>query len=292
GFAARHGWWLVAATWLVDVTLEASVPKLPARSHRPKQQLGQSYLSDPNTVAKIVRSFEKAVHERGGSSTSAVLELGPGLGALTQLLVSSFPRMVAVEVDPRAVEILRKDLPKLEVRLQNMLKLNYSELLLEMGGPCFVVGNLPYSITTEALLSLVLSPRSIRFAQVMVQKEAAERMVAPVGSKDYSVLSVMLQAFARLRQLYLVPPTAFYPQPKVVSAVVELDFDHPTTEVDVGVLLDVVKESFRQRKRALRHSLKGYLQKRRLLLPLSWAKLRAEQLSPSDFIELTKQVCR
>eukprot|EP00913_Durusdinium_trenchii_P004495 g4174.t1 len=134
----------------------------------------------------------------------------------------------------------------------------------------------------------VLSPRSIRFAQVMVQKEAAERMVAPVGSKDYSVLSVMLQAFARLRQLYLVPPTAFYPQPKVVSAVVELDFDHPTTEVDVGVLLDVVKESFRQRKRALRHSLKGYLQKRRLLLPLSWAKLRAEQLSPSDFIELTK----
>ncbi|CAK9024177.1 unnamed protein product [Durusdinium trenchii] len=247
GFAARHGWWLVAATWLVDVTLEASVPKLPARSHRPKQQLGQSYLSDPNTVAKIVRSFEKAVHERGGSSTSAVLELGPGLGALTQLLVSSFPRMVSLK---RAHEI-------------SILILSCHMDVCKGSG----AGAPPEHVETELFGTSpgVLSPRSIRFAQVMVQKEAAERMVAPVGSKDYSVLSVMLQAFARLRQLYLVPPTAFYPQPKVVSAVVELDFDHPTTEVDVGVLLDVVKESFRQRKRALRHSLKGYLQKRRLL---------------------------
>eukprot|EP00438_Fugacium_kawagutii_P004858 Skav221079 [mRNA] locus=scaffold3118:484374:484757:- [translate_table: standard] len=127
----------------------------------------------------------------------------------------------------------------------------------------------------------------------MVQREAADRMVAPVGSKDYSVLSVMLQAFAQVRQLYLVPPTAFYPQPKVVSSVVELDFlPSEASGVNVETLLEVVKESFRQRKRALKHSLKSYTQKRRLPLPSQWAKLRAEQISPSDFLKLTKLMSR
>jgi len=155
-----------------------------------------------------------------------------------------------------------------------------------------VVANLPYSITTDALISLVKHPGAIRYAQVMVQREAAERIVATVGSKDYSVLSVMLQAFCHVKQLYLVPPTAFYPPPKVVSSIVELDFKENSENIDVKTLLDVVKESFRQRKRALKHSLKAYLQQRRLPLPLPWAKLRAEQVSPSDFLQLSKLMSR
>ena len=160
--------------------------------------------------------------------------------------------------------------------------------------PLFVVGNLPYSITTDALISLVKYPGAIRYAQVMVQREAADRMVAAVGSKDYSVLSVMLQAYTKVRQLYLVPPTAFYPQPKVISSVVELDFLDASklSAVNVETLLGVCKESFRQRKRALKHSLKAYTQKRRLPLPPRFAKLRAEQLTPSDFLELARSMSR
>ena len=166
---------------------------------------------------------------------------------------------------------------------------------LQMGSaPLFVVGNLPYSITTDALISLVKYPGAIRYAQVMVQKEAADRMAAAVGSKDYSVLSVMLQAYTKVRQLYLVPPTAFYPQPKVISSVVELDFldASKASAVHVETLLEVCKESFRQRKRVLKHSLKAYTQKRRLPLPLRFAKLRAEQLTPSDFLELAMSMSR
>ena len=166
---------------------------------------------------------------------------------------------------------------------------------LQMGSaPLFVVGNLPYSITTDALISLVKYPGAIRYAQVMVQKEAADRMAAAVGSKDYSVLSVMLQAYTKVRQLYLVPPTAFYPQPKAISSVVELDFldASKASAVNVETLLEVCKESFRQRKRVLKHSLKAYTQKRRLPLPLRFAKLRAEQLTPSDFLELAMSMSR
>eukprot|EP00434_Breviolum_minutum_P010958 symbB.v1.2.009664.t1/scaffold593.1/size185935/15 len=267
----------------------ASVPKLPSGSHRPKQQLGQSYLTDPNTINKIVESFHEAcklrMEEMGpatASNTASVLELGPGLGALTRFLAELFPasKLLAVDIDPRAVERLRTDMPELQVRLQDLLTLNHSEVKLQMGSaPLFVVANLPYSITTDALISLVKHPGAIRYAQVMVQREAAERIVATVGSKDYSVLSVMLQAFCHVKQLYLVPPTAFYPPPKVVSSIVELDFKENSENIDVKTLLEVVKESFRQRKRALKHSLKAYLQQRRLPLPLPWSKLRAEQVN-------------
>ncbi|CAJ1372819.1 unnamed protein product [Effrenium voratum] len=272
----------------------AAAPKLPKSSHRPKQELGQSpleaswrcYLSDPNTIEKIFRSF------RSGAASNAVVELGPGLGALTRLLAAEFPTMVAVEVDSRAVEALARDLPKLRVRHQDLLQLDHREMRQELGDRLSVVANLPYSITTEALLSLVRSPRAVRYALVMVQKEAAERIVAAEGSKDYGPLSVMLQLFTRPRQLYLVPATAFYPQPKVTSAMVELDFlaEEEMPEVDSAMLLEVVKECFRQRKRALRHSLKAYLQQRRLALPARWAKLRAERLKPGEFLELARQL--
>lgn len=274
----------------------ASVPKLPPGSHRPKQQLGQSYLTDPNTIAKIVGSFQEACELRTESNCLSVLELGPGLGALTRSLAELYPtNLLAVDVDPRAVAVLQKDLPNLKVRLQDLLTLNHAEVKLQMGSaPLFVVGNLPYSITTDALISLVKYPGAIRYAQVMVQKEAADRMAAAVGSKDYSVLSVMLQAYTKVRQLYLVPPTAFYPQPKVISSVVELDFldASKASAVHVETLLEVCKESFRQRKRVLKHSLKAYTQKRRLPLPLRFAKLRAEQLTPSDFLELAMSMSR
>jgi len=285
----------LAAASVVSPTLLAGVaPKLPAGTHRPRQDLGQSYLSDPNTASKIVSTFQAGSAERfgkdavGGLVTPPVVELGPGLGALTNNLAPHFPGMVAVEIDSRAVEVLRRNLPQLEVLQQDLLQLNHSELATRMGGRLHVVGNLPYSITTDALLSLVSSPGALRYAVVMVQREAAARMIAPPGSKDYGPLSAMLQNFARLKQLFLVPPTAFYPPPKVTSAVVELDFydADKLPQVKYDLLLEVVKLCFRQRKRALKHSLKMLFEQRRAALPPRWGKRRAEQLVPADFVEL------
>ncbi|CAE8717627.1 unnamed protein product, partial [Polarella glacialis] len=202
--------------------------------------------------------------------------------------------MMAVEIDARSVDKLRGDLPKLQVLHQDLLQLNHSELAKRMGGQLHVVGNLPYCITSEALLSLVSCPGALRYALVMVQKEAAQRVVAPPGSKDYGPLSAVLQLFARPRQLFSVPPTAFYPPPKVVSAIVELDFlaveDLP--KVPPEQLLEVIKAAFRQRKRALKHSLAELFQERRrgAVLPPRWASLRAETLCPGDFVELTRFV--
>ena len=118
----------------------ASVPKLPSGSHRPKQQLGQSYLTDPNTINKIVESFHEALKLRTEemeveSNTASVLELGPGLGALTRFLAELFPtsKLLAVDIDPRAVQRLQKDMPELQVRFQDLLTLNHSEVKLQMG---------------------------------------------------------------------------------------------------------------------------------------------------------------
>lgn len=269
-------------------------PKLPKGAHRPKQELGQSYLSDPNTAAKIVSTFSEGAAARCEGDYPRVVELGPGLGALTRSLVAQFPRMLAVDVDPRAVNVLRQDLPSLQVWQEDLLKLDHADLARKMGGRLSVIGNLPYSITTDALLSLVASPGALRYAVVMIQKEAAERVVASPGSKDYSPLSVMLQIYARPRMRYSVPRTAFYPKPKVTSAIVEFDFPalEELPEVSAESLLEIVKTSFCQRKKTLKHSLKSYVQERRMALPLQWSKLRAEQLSPEQFVALARQLAR
>eukprot|EP00933_Yihiella_yeosuensis_P041729 TRINITY_DN36130_c0_g1_i1.p1 TRINITY_DN36130_c0_g1~~TRINITY_DN36130_c0_g1_i1.p1 ORF type:complete len:335 (+),score=52.70 TRINITY_DN36130_c0_g1_i1:103-1107(+) len=272
--------------------------KLPAGVHRPRQELGQSYLSDPNTAVKIAEAFNSASLARftgeGGRTIPPVVELGPGLGALTRNLVTKYPYMMAVEIDGRAVGILRRDLPQTVQVLQgDMLEVSYPELASKLGGQLHVVGNLPYSITTKALLSLVATPEAIRHAVVMVQKEAAERIWAPPGSNSYGVLSVMMQAFTKARRLFNVAPTCFYPPPKVTSTVLELDFfpaEEEQPKVSSSELLETVQACFAQRKRVLRQSLKTFLSKRCAALPPRWAKVRAEQMRPSDFVELHRDI--
>ena len=271
---------------------------LPTEQFRPKQSLGQNYLSDQNYVNKICNALvdESADGER-------VVELGPGTGALSRTLVRRFPKMTAVEIDGRAVEFLGEKLPDLKVLHSDVLQIDYAMLSDALGGPLSIIGNLPYHITSQILFCIadaVLggeegSAPPVSRAVVTMQYEVAERIVSPTKSKDYGILSVVFQLLCRPKINFKIPPTVFYPAPKVNSALVTLDFTAPgcgleqLDGIDAEDLKDVLRASFQQRRKMLRQSLKKLVDKD-VGLPEEWATKRPEQLQPREFVELVKLV--
>jgi len=282
----------------------------PALRIRPKQSLGQNFLRDEAVAAAIVRSFAAAVRacrpagddgEDGGGVH--VVELGAGTGALTRRLVDLFPAMTAVEIDGRAVAALRAGLPGLRVVQADVLALDWAASVASLaatpagGGvrrPLAVVGNLPYNIVSQILLSLLETRADVvATATVMVQKEVADRLVAPPRCKAYGILSVVAQLYAAPTVLFGVPPSAFYPVPDVQSAMVRLDVRAEPVGV-AGVVHDrsavrrVVRAAFQQRRKTLRNSLKGLTGG----APLGerWASRRPEELSPPEFVELAAEL--
>ncbi|KAJ8607125.1 hypothetical protein CTAYLR_009162 [Chrysophaeum taylorii] len=261
-------------------------PTLPAGKFRPKQSLGQNYLADQNIAVKITKALEDA--SEGGHR---VVELGPGLGALTRLLVEEYPEMLAVEIDQRAVDLLRERHEELSVIRSDVLEIDYTklrELRARDGGRLSVIGNLPYYITSQILFALADHHDSVRRAVVTMQWEVAQRVVAAPRTKDYGILSVVFQLYSNARIAFKIPPTAFYPKPKVDSALVVVDFpvDRPRFPVDPRKLRTVVTTAFRQRRKMLRQSLKSILPPD-FKLPDNWSTKRPEELKPRDFLELT-----
>ncbi len=226
-----------------------------------------------------------------------VVELGPGPGALTRVLHRRYPEMLCVEIDPRAVALLNAAMPELTVVLSDVLQVDWTALAELRGGPLSVIGNLPYHITSQILFGLLDSHRAVRQAVVTMQLEVAQRLIAAPRCKDYGILSVLFQLYTRPRINFKLPPTVFYPQPKVTSALVTLDFLQEAPEGGGGPLLGVepadlkqlLSLSFQQRRKMLRQSLKGLLAQRGLP-PLSdeWATRRPEELEPHEFVELTR----
>ena len=243
----------------------------------PKQSLGQNFLRDPNTIRRIA----DAVRAPEGAP---VVEIGPGTGALTGELLARHPGLVALEVDDRAVAHLRERLPALDVRRQDVLEVDWPALAAERGGPLYVVGNLPYYITSPILFGLVDQRAVVAEAVVMMQREVAERLVAVPRTKAYGILSVVLQRYADVKLLFKVPPTVFFPRPAVDSAVVRLAFrpDAPGASPFEDRLRGVVRAAFNQRRKMLRGALSAYGP-----VPEPWATQRAEELTPDDFAALT-----
>ena len=247
---------------------------------RPKKRLGQHFLTDANIIGKIVDAV-------GAPAGAPVVEIGPGEGALTGPLLARYPGLTAVEVDAEAVAHLRARFPDLRVRHADVLDLDWGALAAEAGGPLYVVGNLPYYITSPILFGLVDARPSVRRAVVMMQREVAERIVAAPGSKAYGVLSVQLQLFARPALLFRVSRHVFRPKPEVESAVVALDFDIEEPEgVDSAALRRVVRTAFGQRRKMLRNSLAALGAPRPL--PEAFAARRPEALAPAEFVVLTR----
>ena len=249
-------------------------------SVRPKKRLGQHFLTDPNTVRRIAEAVDAPTDGR-------VVEIGPGEGALTGALLDRYPDLVALEVDPEAVAHLGARFPGLDVREGDVLDADWTALA--EGRPLWVVGNLPYYITSPILFALLDARAHVARAVVMVQKEVADRLGAPPGSKTYGTLSVYFALFAEARVLFDVSRHCFRPKPAVESAVVALDFGAASgPDVPFAALQRVVRAAFGQRRKMLRNSLATVAQAAGTEVPDWAATRRPEAVSPDDFVRLAR----
>ena len=218
---------------------------------RMNKKLGQNFLIDEHVVNSIVEAA-------GIKPGDAVLEIGPGIGTLTQGLAEAGANVTAVEIDRRLIEVLSKTLEGYEgvgVVYGNILK---GEVEKEMGEENYkVVANLPYYITTPIIMGLLESKMPIDVLVTMVQKEVAQRMVATPGTKDYGSLSVAGQYYTKAEIVFIVEPDSFIPAPKVDSAVIRCTrLEEPPVQVNEKVFFRVVKAAFAQRRKTLSNTLK------------------------------------
>lgn len=255
---------------------------------RADKKLGQNFLIDENVVRQIVEAAEL-------SEADTVLEVGPGIGTLTQGLAESKAKVVAVELDTRLLPVLATTLEgydNVRVVHGDILKVNIME---EIGAPEFkVCANLPYYITTPIIFALLEKRLPMERLVAMVQKEVAERMAAQPGGKEYGALSVAIQYYTEPEIAFIVPPTSFIPAPAVDSAVIVCKRrSKPPVEVcDEALFFRVVKAAFSLRRKMLSNSLKnmgikGEQVAKWLELAGVDGKRRAETLSLEDFAKLT-----
>ncbi|MBW7901094.1 MAG: 16S rRNA (adenine(1518)-N(6)/adenine(1519)-N(6))-dimethyltransferase RsmA [Rhodocyclaceae bacterium] len=247
--------------------------------HVPRKRFGQNFLVDAQIVADIVGAVAPARGDR-------LVEIGPGLGALTEPLLERVDHLHVVEIDRDIVARLKKRHPpeRLTIHEGDALAFDFASL----GDDLRIVGNLPYNISTPLLFHLAGYAERVRDMHFMLQKEVVERMVAEPGDGERGRLSVMLQYRFWLEWLIDVPPTAFDPPPKVDSAVVRMIPRDPAdlAAVDEALLGKVVAAAFAQRRKMLRNNLKG------LLDDAAWTALaidptrRAEDLSVDDYVRI------
>lgn len=219
-----------------------------------KKKFGQNFLIDSHVLEGIVEAA-------GVTDEDLVLEIGPGIGSLTQYLAEAAGKVVAVEIDKTLLPVLADTLSEYDnvtVINQDILKVDLDEIVSENGGrPIKVVANLPYYITTPIIMKLFESRARIESITVMVQKEVADRMAAGPGGKDYGSLSLAVGYYAKAVTVMDVPPSSFIPQPNVGSAVVNLSrYAEPRVKVqDEKRLFEMVRTAFNQRRKTLSNSL-------------------------------------
>lgn len=220
-----------------------------------QKKYGQNFLIDENIVAKIVR-------EAGVTKDDFVLEIGPGIGTMTQLLCENAKEVAAVEIDKKLIPILEETLSEYEnvtIINEDILKVDIAALAVEKNGgrPIKVVANLPYYITTPIIMGLFESHVPIESITVMVQKEVADRMQTGPGSKDYGALSLAVQYYAKPEIVMNVPPECFMPRPGVGSAVIRLvkHAVNPVAVKDEALMFKLIRASFNQRRKTLANGL-------------------------------------
>lgn len=263
-----------------------------------KKNFGQNFLIDSNILEKIVACAQV-------TEDDCVLEIGPGIGSLTQVLAEHARSVVAVEIDSTLIPILSKTLEgydNIEIRNQDILKTDVDALIQEKnnGRPMKVVANLPYYITTPIIMDLLEQKHKIESITVMVQKEVAERMQAGPKEKEYGALSIAVQYYCDAHLDLIVQPSCFMPRPKVASAVITLRV-LPQRKVQVAdetLFFHLVKCAFGQRRKTLLNALHNQgnlgLDKETLtqiFTELGWdVRVRGEALSITDFAALTEAV--
>ncbi len=243
---------------------------------RPKKSLGQHFLTDKNIAKKIAESLS-------GSGYNSIVEIGPGTGVLTNHLIHYNLPFYAIEIDRESVEYLKKEYPDNSFIIEaDFLKTD----LDRFSAPMAIIGNFPYNISSQIFFKILRNPLQVSEVVCMIQKEVAERIAAPPGSKTYGILSVFLQCYYTIEYLFTVNEHCFSPAPKVKSAVIRLKRNNRNDlPCNTELFFKVVKQSFNQRRKTLRNSLKN------ICLTLNTEadifNKRPEQLGVEEFFRLT-----
>lgn len=250
---------------------------------RAKKHLGQHFLTDKNIARKIVDSLQL-------NNAKQVLEVGPGMGVLTQFLLEKENiQTTVVEIDRESVEYLNEHFPKLKGRIlsTDFLKMNLAKNFSETVA---IISNFPYNISSQIFFKVLEFRDLVPEVVGMIQKEVAERIATGPGSKTYGILSVLLQAFYDIDYLFTVNEQVFNPPPKVKSAVIRLTRNQ-TQQLNCNerLFFQVVKAGFNQRRKTLRNSLKSFIRDDKIKANDIFAK-RPEQLSVIEFEELTRLI--
>lgn len=246
---------------------------------KPKKHLGQHFLNDQNIASKIVDSLSYKPYD-------LVLEVGPGMGVLTQFLLQKQVKVYVAEIDKESVDYLKINYPQLENNIVgDFLKLEFEELFSDNFA---VIGNFPYNISSQIVFKILENKHAIPEMVGMFQKEVAERIAAQKGNKIYGILSVLTQAYYNVDYLFTVHENVFTPPPKVKSAVIRLKRYRDKIEgIDDKFFFKLVKAGFNQRRKTLKNALK-VLNIPQHLEPHEFLNLRAEQLSVEDFLHLAR----
>jgi 16S rRNA (adenine1518-N6/adenine1519-N6)-dimethyltransferase len=256
----------------------------------PKHSLGQNFLIDPNIARKLVGALDPQPDE-------TVLEIGPGVGALTAVLLERATRVIAVEIDGRLIPGLRERFgEQLDLLHADILAVDLTELATRAGGRLALLSCLPYYASSPILFHLLKHRAALSRAVLTLQREVADRCCAKPGTKDYGGVSVQLALAASPRRLFTISPHVFRPRPKVESAALLLDFTrpHPAQPRSWDALEQVLRAAFGQRRKTLRNALSAKFDFEKTDEMLAAAgvnpKTRAEDVPPEGFVALAESV--
>ena len=249
--------------------------------HIARKRFGQHFLTDRGIIEDIIQAIAPQVGQ-------AMVEIGPGLGAMTHPLAERLGHLTVIELDRDLAVLLRKK-PELNVIESDVLRVDFRALAGAAKAKIRVVGNLPYNISTPILFHLLDVADVVRDQHFMLQKEVIDRMVARPSTSDYSRLSVMLQWRYAMENVLFVPPQSFEPPPRVDSAIVRM-LPHAVPEVlDVKLFSELVRVAFSQRRKLLRHSLGKWLEARNFSGTFNLQR-RAEEVPVAEYIDLVKRI--
>src|SRR5574344_2897125 len=251
---------------------------------KPKKFLGQHFLKDLAIAQRIADTVD-------AEPNIPVLEVGPGMGVLTQYLVAKGRPLKVVEIDFESVSYLYKAFPSLEDNIleEDFLKMDLNKLF--DGQPFVLTGNYPYNISSQIFFKMLDYKNIIPCCTGMIQKEVAERIASEPGHKAYGILSVLIQAWYKVEYLFTVEPGVFNPPPKVKSAVIRMTRNETQSlGCDEKLFKQVIKTTFNQRRKTLRNSIKPLLPEKCSITEVKLFNRRPEQLSVQEFIDLTNLV--
>ena len=249
---------------------------------KPLKRFGQNYLVDQNIVRKIVKEFNPQPND-------CVLEIGPGTGSLTTLLFDSVQKYFAVEIDNRVIYDLSSRFPKIDFINNDFMKVKLTDLPSK-SQKLRIIGNIPYNLTSPIIFKLIENRFIIHDAMLMVQLEVAKRITAKEKSKEYGILSVLLNFFAETKLCFQISPNVFHPKPKVFSAIIHLKFNKKIPAgLNTDLFVQVVKAAFGNRRKTLKNSLGNSKFNE---IDFSADKFdfsrRAEELSIYEFVNLSQ----